>query len=65
LLNALSEQVEVCSVPLDLNNWQVDKHTCNLGSILLTGESGDKLEDCASDDLLVAWVDLGDCCVDW
>ena len=65
LVDALGKQVKVSCVSLNFYDWQIDEHTCDLGSILLTGKSGDKLENRATNDLLVAGVDFSNSGINW
>jgi hypothetical protein len=59
LFNLHLEVVEVGHVLLDLWNWQLDKHTGDLGGLLIADELLNELVDAATDLLLqvrVVWV---------
>ena len=58
LLNALQEEIEVNHVLLDLNNGQINQHTCDLGGVL--GELLNEFEDDSTNSLLVVGVHFVD-----
>lgn len=54
------EVVEVRHVGLDLVDWELDKHTGDLGGSLVSNHVSDEWEDGLSNFLLEVWVLLGD-----
>ena len=65
LVDTLGKQIEICDIPLDFNDGQVDKHTSNLGSVLLTNKLSNKFENACTDSLFVCGVNFCDGSVDW
>jgi len=59
LLNLAVEVVEVGHVGLDLVDWELDEHTGDLWSSLVSNHGSDEWEDSLSDLLLEVWVLLG------
>jgi len=54
--HSVSEQFEVIQNLDDLRDWQINQHTSNLGSLLLSDELNDEVEDGGSYLVLVVWV---------
>ena len=59
-LDLAVEVVEVRHVSLDLVDWQLDEHTGDLWSSLVSNHRSDEWEDGLSNFLLEVWVSLGD-----
>ena len=64
-MDTFSEKIEVCDVSLDFRDGQVDEHTSDLRSILLSNKLGDEFKNACTHGLCVGGVNLGDSGVDW
>ncbi len=55
-MDTLLEQIKVCNIPLNLCNWQINQHACNLWCKLLTNKLRNKIKNAWAHDLLVRRV---------